>query len=188
MRIGILSDTHDDIENLRKAISIFNNSSVDYVFHAGDYIFPGMIDELKGLKSNANFKQLVGVYGNNDGERFLLLKKFFELKGELKGEYGEKEIDGNRIGIYHGTNEQFRNELISEGNYDVFIYGHTHIKEYRKIGKTLILNPGTLHKNFPNIKGEVEKRCTIIIYNTEDKTCQFIDIDTQENVDVELSP
>ena len=38
MKIGIISDTHDDIENVQKAIEMFNLERVQYVIHAGDYI------------------------------------------------------------------------------------------------------------------------------------------------------
>ncbi|MGB8087587.1 MAG: YfcE family phosphodiesterase, partial [Nitrososphaeraceae archaeon] len=71
MKIGIISDTHDDIENVRKAIEIFNKKDVQYVIHAGDYVFPGIVLEFKRLNA-----KLIGVLGNNDGEKGLLLKAF----------------------------------------------------------------------------------------------------------------
>ena len=40
MKIGILSDTHDAHENVLKAIKIFNEHKVSYVFHAGDMVSP----------------------------------------------------------------------------------------------------------------------------------------------------
>jgi uncharacterized protein len=39
MKIGIISDTHDDIENVQEAIEIFNKVKVEYVIHAGLYFF-----------------------------------------------------------------------------------------------------------------------------------------------------
>ena len=76
MKIGIISDTHDDIENVRRNIDIFNKEEVQYVIHAGDYVFPGIVMEFKNLNA-----RLVGVLGNNDGERGLLLKAFLEVGG-----------------------------------------------------------------------------------------------------------
>jgi uncharacterized protein len=84
MKIGIISDTHDDIENVRRAIDIFNKEQVQYVIHAGDYVSPGIVMEFKNLNA-----RLIGVLGNNDGERGKLLKAFLEVGGELKGELGE---------------------------------------------------------------------------------------------------
>ena len=49
MNIGIISDTHDDVSNLKIAVSVFNERKVRYVIHAGDYIFPGMVKEFRNL-------------------------------------------------------------------------------------------------------------------------------------------
>ena len=43
MKLGIISDTHDDIDNVRMAIDIFNRETVKYVISAGDYVFPGVV-------------------------------------------------------------------------------------------------------------------------------------------------
>ena len=60
MRIGVISDSHDDIMNVKEAIKIFNEYEVDYVIHAGDYIFPGIVLEFQNLHKNIKF---VGVFG-----------------------------------------------------------------------------------------------------------------------------
>jgi predicted phosphodiesterase len=49
MIIGVISDSHDDIINVKQAIKIFNEYKVDYVIHAGDYIYPGIVLEFKIL-------------------------------------------------------------------------------------------------------------------------------------------
>jgi uncharacterized protein len=51
MRIGIISDTHDDIENVQRAIDLFGREEVKLIIHAGDFVFPGVIDEFKNLKN-----------------------------------------------------------------------------------------------------------------------------------------
>ena len=40
MIIGLLSDTHDHIPNIRKAINRFKEENVELVLHAGDYVSP----------------------------------------------------------------------------------------------------------------------------------------------------
>ena len=89
---------------------------------------------------------IIGVLGNNDGEKLVLLKKFNEMSGNLEGEFIDTVIDGFRFGIYHGTNSSLTEATIQSGIYDVFIHGHTHKIREKKIGKTLVLNPGTAHK------------------------------------------
>lgn len=87
MKIGIISDTHDDIDNVQNAIKIFMEEKVDCIIHGGDFIFPGVIDEFKKLKDELPLSRMIGVLGNNDGEKFMLSKKFMELGGKLEGEF-----------------------------------------------------------------------------------------------------
>jgi uncharacterized protein len=102
MKIGILSDTHDDIDNVKKAIYRFKEQKVELIIHAGDFVFPVIIDESKASQNEEWHPKLVGVLGNNDGEKLILSKKFVEMGGELHGEFFVDFIDGLRFGIYHG--------------------------------------------------------------------------------------
>lgn len=195
LRIGIISDTHDDIENVQRAIEIFNAEKVEYVIHAGDYIFPGIVVEFKKLSA-----KLIGVLGNNDGEKVHLLKNFLNIGGELKGEIGEIELDGLSFGIYHGTDIEVKEKLVDSRKYDVIVSGHTHKTELpsvssatnnknekkqhgdndnnntkRKRGPTLVLNPGSAHKKVESISGAF-KEGGVIIFNTQTEEYKFIDL------------
>ncbi|HEX5979213.1 MAG TPA: metallophosphoesterase family protein, partial [Nitrososphaeraceae archaeon] len=117
MKIGILSDTHDDIDNVREAVHRFREQKVDLIIHAGDYVFPGIIDEFKTSQNEDWHPKLVGVLGNNDGEKLILSKKFFEIEGELHGEFYDDFIDGLRFGIYHGTNLKLKDAAIASKLY-----------------------------------------------------------------------
>lgn len=195
MKIGIISDTHDDIENVKRAIELLNTERVEYVIHAGDYIFPGIVIEFKKLNA-----KLIGVLGNNDGEKVHLLKNFLNIGGELKGEIGEIELDGLIFGIYHGTDEDVKEKLINSRKYDIIISGHTHRIELPSLpsatnnrnenekqsrnsnnnnhgrrGPPLVLNPGTAHKKVESISGAF-KEGGIIIFNTQTKEYKFVDL------------
>jgi putative phosphoesterase len=177
MKIGIISDTHDDIENVQKAIEIFNTEGVNYVIHAGDYVFPGVVKEFEKLNA-----KLIGVLGNNDGEKVHLLKNFLDINGDLKGELGEIEVDGLKFGVYHGTAKEVKEQLINSGKYNILICGHTHIREplhsdgkYENYGKTLVLNPGAAHKKVASISGAF-KEGGIIIFDIRTKEYEFIDL------------
>jgi uncharacterized protein len=178
MKIGIISDTHDDIENVQRAIEVFNAEVVDYVIHAGDYIFPGIVKEFEKLNA-----KLIGVLGNNDGERTHLLQNFLAIEGELKGEMGEINIGGLKFGIYHGTDKEVKEQLIKSGKYNIFVCGHTHKKEpagysngkYEDSRKTLILNPGTAHKKVASLSGAF-KEGGIIIFYLQTREFKFIDL------------
>lgn len=192
MKIGIISDTHDDVENVQSAIEIFNTEKVTHVIHAGDYIFPGIVLEFKKLDA-----KLIGVLGNNDGERVHLLKNFLAIGGELKGELGEVVLDGVLFGIYHGTDEQIKKKLVESGKYDVVITGHTHRIEMPSVystintndekqqeekknihkngGSTLVLNPGTAHRKIDTLSGAF-KEGGLIIFDTETKGYKFVNL------------
>jgi predicted phosphodiesterase len=62
-------------------------------------------------------------------------------------------IDGFGIGVYHDVSVMLKNASIGCQIYDVFIYGHTHKKEESRIGKTVVLDPGTGHKKIKNTSG-----------------------------------
>ncbi len=174
MKIGIISDTHDDIDNVQNAIEIFREEKVDWIIHAGDFIFPGVIDEFKKLKNELPLCRMIGVLGNNDGEKLMLLKKFMELGGKLEGEFDDTVIDGLRFGIYHGTSEKLREAAIKSGIYDVFIHGHTHKRREDKIGQTLVLNPGTAHKKIKSASGLFEEEGGIMIFDTQTKEYKYV--------------
>ncbi|HDN95089.1 MAG TPA: metallophosphoesterase, partial [Nitrospirae bacterium] len=57
MKIGIMSDSHDHVNNIQKSIQAFRERDVDYILHLGDYVNPNSVREFKGVK-------LVGIFGN----------------------------------------------------------------------------------------------------------------------------
>lgn len=132
--IGIMSDSHDNLDSIRKAVNAFNEAGVDLVIHAGDMISPFTVREINKL--NCDFR---AVFGNNDGERDGL-RLFF--KGICyHDDIQELEIAGKKYVVIHGTNENVVDALVKSGNYDVVIRGHTHKLSVKK-EKCMIINPG----------------------------------------------
>ncbi len=138
MLVGLISDSHDNVPNIERAVSIFRDKQVEMVLHAGDYCSPFTIPPFEGL-------ELKGVFGNNDGDHYLLLQKFRDIGGEHLGTFGELTIDGCRIALYHGTDTPVTAALEQCGNYDVVVTGHTHEKKIETVDRTLAVNPGTAH-------------------------------------------
>ena len=176
VKIGVISDTHDDIENTEKAIKIFNLKKVDHVIHAGDYVYPGIISLFKKLNKETKF---YGVRGNNDGELMGITKQFAEIEHALfLNEFGKLLISSTKIGIYHGTNSDLSTSLVESQLFDILILGHTHVKRIENIGKTLVLNPGALNRNFFSKKTTDEP--AVIIYDENRKLAEFININSIE--------
>jgi putative phosphoesterase len=144
MLVGIMSDTHDHLPLVDKAVKKLIDEKVKLVLHAGDYISPFVISHFKPFKG-----RFIGVFGNNDGDHEFLKRRFQELGLEIRGVFAEVKINGLRIALLHGGEpggppgpSELLKSLISAECYDVIIHGHVHeAKTYRK-GKTLVINPG----------------------------------------------
>ncbi len=136
MKIGIISDTHDHHQNVLKAIEIFNASAVEFVLHAGDMVSPftaRAFGKVTGAK-------LITVFGNCDGEKEYLKTTIEQIGGENFEKIYKGQIAGRKIFMTHKPD--IIDRAIDSGAYDLIIYGHTHKQDIRKVGKTLIINPG----------------------------------------------
>jgi putative phosphoesterase len=161
MKIGIMSDSHDHIENIKKCVALFREREVEFVIHLGDFVNPNSVRAMKGLK-------LIAVFGNNDGDIFRLMQAFHEIDGGMKGDFHEFEADNIRFAAYHGTEPGITNALIQCGKYDVVMYGHTHTCVNAQSEKTLVINPGTSH-GFGD-------RATVMIFDTKNRTSEMLSL------------
>ncbi|MFW6123929.1 MAG: metallophosphoesterase [Acidobacteriota bacterium] len=132
--IGIMSDSHDNCDAVKKAVSFFNTTKCDLVIHAGDFVAPFTAKVMEDL--NCPVK---AVFGNCDGERQGLRKAFKSL-----GSISEEPLKFTYKGVkFLVTHTHFKvNEYKAAGDDNVIIYGHTHKPEIRKGLQTLIINPG----------------------------------------------
>ena len=49
MKIGVLSDSHDNLPNIRKAVEVFSKNGVEALIHGGDFCSPFTLAEFKPL-------------------------------------------------------------------------------------------------------------------------------------------
>jgi hypothetical protein len=139
--IGVISDTHDQIENICKAISYFNDMNVGLVIHCGDWVSPFTLSFYRDLKA-----QLFGIFGNNDGDKLRLVKyaQKFNVNVKLKDQFMVLKKYKKNIAVYHGEYPEITSALEKSGSYDVVLHGHTHKPKKTKLGDTISLNPGSL--------------------------------------------
>ncbi len=161
MLIGLISDTHDHIPHLKKAVQLFKKRNTDLVLHSGDYCSPFMIPHFEGL----NFK---GIFGNNDGDKHLLISKFHGIGADMEGDFMKVEAGGLTIAVYHGTYGEITESLVHSGRYDVVVSGHTHEMVNKEVGKTLVINPGSAHG--------FDGKATIAFLDTERKEVEFVEL------------
>lgn len=136
MLVGIISDTHDNLPAVEAAALMMRRRNVGLVLHAGDIIAPFVAPVL--AKAGA---RVIAVFGNNDGERAGLRRRFREI-GEVRGDVAEVELEGRKTILYHGTEPAFADALISSGKYHLVVLGHTHEPRVERVGGTLVVNPG----------------------------------------------
>lgn len=132
MHIGIMSDTHDHMMQIKKAVELFNERKVDHVLHAGDFTSPFTFRILKELRCN-----FTGIFGNNDGDKLLLHRM---SGGRIFNQPHTFELSDRRIVLIH--EHHIADALADSGHYDLVIYGHTHKAKAKKAKDTLVVNPG----------------------------------------------
>ena len=132
--IGILSDSHDNLFKIRRAVEIFKARHCRLILHAGDIVAPFAIKELAAAGCPVR-----AVFGNVDGEKDGL-KTAIAPFGEIGPAPQVIDWEGRRIFLTHIP---VRIEVkIASQAYDLLIYGHTHRAEVRRQGKSLVMNPG----------------------------------------------
>jgi len=121
MRIAIMSDSHDNIPNMEKALKYINEQGINFIIHCGDLAAPAMLSEV----IIPNFKgQLHLVYGNVGDPDLLeqMAKSYKNVK--VHGDRGEVEVEGKKIGFCHFPDEAKR--MAETGQFNIVFYGHTH--------------------------------------------------------------
>ena len=121
MIVAVMSDSHDNIWNLQKALHIIKNERAGMIIHCGDFVAPFMLKEL-----NAAGIPVHGVFGNNDGDQYLLTKFSLTTMTNITfhGLVGQLDIDGFTIAFTHqGVVGQ---GLASGGNFNMVCFGHFH--------------------------------------------------------------
>jgi len=119
MLIGVFSDVHDNIDNLRKALGLYADRQVETLAFCGDFCspIPSRVMGECGLTIHC-------VFGNGDGDRFTIHKlassQFPNLK--LHGEHAELELGGQMIALTHYP--LYGDALARTGDYGAVFSGH----------------------------------------------------------------
>ena len=166
MIVGIISDTHDNLPLIDKAVKKLNEEKVELVLHAGDYVAPFVASHFKPLKA-----PLIGVFGNNDGDKNQLKKKFTELGADIRGRFAFLLIDGLRVALLHGDEKELMRSLLELESYDIIVSGHTHLEKTYRRGRTLVINPGT-------VSGYLAEKPTMTILDTKTLDTKTIELET----------
>jgi len=164
MKIAILSDSHDHLDNLRAAIAQCEERGLTQGIHLGDFCAPFAVRLLSESKLN-----WIGVWGNVDGDRLKNTDRAGANVDIGMSDFREVELDGKKIFLTHY--DQIGRIAALSGQYDAVFHGHNHIAAQEVIennGKqTLLANPG-------EICGWRFGKPSFAVYDTENNAVEHI--------------
>jgi putative phosphoesterase len=173
MIVGVISDTHDNLGGLKKAIQILKENRVEMVVHCGDWVSPYTLEffdeEVQPLKV-----PIKSVLGNNPGDIKRIIRDNSLKKNPvewaktvtLKLDLGDKKAI-----VYHGDDYEILGALIDCQKYDVVFTGHTHTPRNEMVGKTLVLNPGA---TCYACEGKIIEKASVAIYDSTTNQAKII--------------
>jgi putative phosphoesterase len=138
MKIGILSDTHNNVDNLKRALAIFRREGIDTLIHCGDMSSPATAVHFTGFT-------LIYVHGNMDRNPLAIRQTLFDLNPSsvAANQFTGELIPGVRVAAAHGHTPGKLDSFIQDG-YDFIFHGHTHRRRDETVGQSRIINPGAL--------------------------------------------
>lgn len=133
MRLLLIADTHVPKRARDLPARVWDEvARADVVVHAGDWVEPGLLDDLERRS-----RRLVACWGNNDGE---------ELRRRLP-ERADVTLEGVRMTVVHETGASGGRDARMARLYpdtDLLVFGHSHIPWDTTADTGLrLLNPGS---------------------------------------------
>jgi putative phosphoesterase len=137
MRLAVLSDIHDNIWKLAAALDAVQ--SADALICCGDLCSPFILHQFgRGFG-----KPIHIVFGNNDADLFRITAnagKYPQIR--IHGELFRGEFDGKAVAAVHY--DTIARPLAASGEFDLVAFGHNHVYEIRRAGRSLVVNPGPI--------------------------------------------
>jgi putative phosphoesterase len=135
--VGIISDTHNQVERTQSAVELLQNEGADLLIHCGDFTSTEIVTICAVMP-------FYFVFGNNDYAADL------EWAAEQTGAAclgwgGELTVGDKRIAVTHGHLTSDLRPLL-ESQPDYLLSGHSHMPDDSQAGVTRRINPGALFR------------------------------------------
>lgn len=173
MIVGIISDTHDNLLGLKKAIQIFKDKKIEMLIHCGDWVSPFTFEFFDKEMRQLNIPVKSAV-GNNPGDTKRTMMSNVNMHNPIewpKTVTLKLDIEEKKAIVYHGDDYELLGALIDCQKYDIIFTGHTHRPRNEVVGRTLVLNPGSTSYA---CEGKIIKKASIAIYNSETNKAEII--------------
>lgn len=181
MKIGLISDTHGDMQAWRRAMERFDGPNL--ILHAGDVLYhppripPGPGYDTMGLAEMINSSEMpiVIARGNVDPEVYEEL-----LRIPAMSPYALVEFGGLRIVVTHGhtlTADSLK-ALPDKYGAHIIVTGHTHVPVVERVGRAVHVNPGSpAHPKF-----ERAGRATATVGMISDDAVRLVELESGEEI------
>ena len=166
MRIGIVSDSHGEIDRLRGALDIFEIHDAQAIVHCGDIGSAKCIELLADAPCDVYM-----VAGNMDRH----VERLAALARGRGIHFGWEVIevplaDGRCLVATHGHDANILGELIRGRQFPYVCHGHTHRARDERIGAVRVINPGALRSP------KDPRHPTAALLDTDAETVEFLDV------------
>jgi len=163
MNIGIMADSHDNVQMIHHAVERLEAEGAECLIHAGDFIAPFAVKAI--LRFNG---RVYGCFGNNDGEKHGIS----QLWPDVAEPPVSLNVGGLDILLTHDIAAINRTPQAAKAA-DVVIYGHSHsaaIEEVETDNRTqLRINPG-------ETGGWLRARPTVAILDTDTRQARIVEL------------
>lgn len=163
MLVAVMSDCHDHVQNLSKAIAKAESLGCSELIYLGDLISPFALEEL--VKFSGKVYWSLSPQDKNEATQSKIRKENYPNL-QVFDDVGSIEIDKKKIAFVHIPSEL--DKLAGSGKYDAVFYGHMHAPKVEARGKTLYANPG-------EIMG-LEQAPSFIVYDTGKNSAKVAEI------------
>jgi len=162
MRVGIVSDTHDQRLRTTTAVRLLIAEGAQALIHCGDFTSPDIVHACAGLPG-------FYVFGNNDWDEKGLQRAMEEVGGTCLGRSGEVVLAGKRLAVNHGDVEQELRRIANRSP-DYLLFGHSHQPADERKGRTRWINPGALYR---------ARSWTVALLDLESDVLRFLAVDVR---------
>lgn len=162
MQIGLLSDTHDALDNTRAALDVFRDRGVKRLIHCGD------LTSSETLLLFAGWDVTLALGNMDRGVELADVARRIGLAPPQR--MWELDFDGVRIGVTHGDDMNLLYRMMFSGRFTFICHGHTHERrsEHRGAYEVRLINPGALGGSCPQAR-------SIALLDTVTKDVEFIE-------------
>ena len=138
MKLGILSDVHGDTQRVRRALALLDACGAEAFVVCGDIGGLDVLEEFAG-------RRCWFVWGNTDHPEPAWRPQIESLGLPWPNGPLELNLDGKRIGVFHGNESQFA-KAYKDAKLDYLLFGHTHRQYDGFSGEMRMINPGALYR------------------------------------------